>query len=126
MSTSTDVEEEDFFGKLIFKKIFPSVMESIMSSLHVMKYKSIRGIERPLLQLHRDTNLKCECNRLVAELGFAFNQSQESLRRMAFNEEACWLLGTRRVLPSSLLCKSYFNSSYEGLFTRPAGAGCDF
>ena len=38
-----------------------------------MKYKSIsiRGIERPLLQLHRDTNLKCECNRLVAELGFA-------------------------------------------------------
>ena len=44
-----------------------------MSSLHVMKYKSIsiRGIERPLLQLHRDTNLKCECNRLVAELGFA-------------------------------------------------------
>ena len=113
MSTSTDVEEEDFFGKLIFKKIFPSVMESIMSSLHVMKYKSIsiRGIERPLLQLHRDTNLKCECNRLVAELGFAFNQSQESLRRMAFNEEACWLLGTRRVLPSPPLCKSYFNSS---------------
>ena len=48
---------------------------------------------------------------LWQSLVLPFNQSQESLRRMAFNEEACWLLGTRRVQPSPPLCKSYFNSS---------------
>ena len=61
-----------------------------------------------------DTNVKCECNRLVVEVApTAFNHSEESLRRIGFNEEPP--VGTIRIRALQEIITSYISAKHVSI-----------